>query len=74
MITIDELHQIFTAMGYSHIEEEGSMVQYRDPLSPIRPLRFDVSNPAGIPKAHVDRTLDYEGVNRDVFWAAYASL
>lgn len=75
-VSREQAHYVLLRMGYKLIAEEDDLVRYIDtayPGDPELPLEFDFSK-GSIPWRDVQRQLEYEGANPDVFFAELESL
>lgn len=75
-VSREQVHHALLHMGYKRIAEEDDLVRYIDTEHPgdlELPLEFDFSR-GPIPWRDVQRQLEYEGANPDVFFAELESL
>ena len=75
-VSLEQVHRVLLHMGYKFMAEEDGLVRYMDTAYPgdlELPLEFDFSR-GPIPWRDVQRQLEYEGANPDVFFAELESL
>ena len=75
-VSREQVHRVLLHMGYKLMAEEDGLVRYIDTVHPgdlELPLEFDFSR-GPIPWRDVQRQLEYEGANPDVFFAELESL
>lgn len=75
-VSREQAHRVLLRMGYKLIAEEDGFVRYIDMVHPgdlELPLEFDFSR-GPIPRRVVQKQLEYEGANPEVFFTEVDSL